>query len=386
MRTILAVMFAVATLIVPAPAVQSESALPSAAAVPPCRATGVPDALWVQRVNEYPQNFLTNARPFDQILRSTDVVKRLYSAICTAYPADEHMHCGADLGVVYGLDFSADSTQLVRAWVSATGCRTMTFGQLPHRGPRFAAPSDFWPLLAAALHLPQQSLFPRQAPAPVIVTVRPDRIDYADHALARITIRIRNTSRHTVRLTAGCSVGNPMVLISNDNGRVVYPPGVSGVDPLLCATHTWSQGPAIAPRQTLIRRRYAVMDGREFTAVVFLGPYASEIDTSPDGVGWGLGRKPEISLATHPALRLVLTPRQTPRGPLLYTDGYRCSRGASGAIQTSGTGLHWRHVWGTVITPQIVKTCRTLLEFHMTAGWLDQPVATVDYVKHSTSR
>lgn len=209
---------------------------------------------------------------------------------------------------------------------------------------------------------------------------------YPAHALVSGVVRIKNVSPQTVLIPgypAACVSYNPGVQVTNVSGQIVYPPPVTVPPP--CPP---PPNQPLLPGQSVEQRLYAVLDGPYVRAMV-------ELQEQTAGSSAAV-------MVTTPLIRLTLVPSTDPhlrphisattvsavvRRPahargLLYYDTWfiRCPNGAGGQI-TGGSPL-WMRTPGTTLSPD----CTPVSEWHVIAGWLNYPVATLDYLSRPGSR
>lgn len=203
---------------------------------------------------------------------------------------------------------------------------------------------------------------------------------YPHDALVRITLRMQNISHGDIGL-----LGSDVQVLSTSR-QVLYPPSVpptiepKGVKPTAPLR--------FHPGQVTVEHEYIVLRGPYVRARVWLGklgkryvpPFTQRpaVVTRPVRITLLQGEPPTITVTISPMVSAEVHPVRPETGPLLYALSYLCTQ-ADGA--TIGGGAEWARARSRHIA--IVDTVCASLELHLVAGWLNRPVATIDYVKQA---
>lgn len=215
---------------------------------------------------------------------------------------------------------------------------------------------------------------------------------YPRNALVLATMRLRNVSNASVLLPSPCPPGAFLVQVVTPAGRMVYPPALRSQLPTSCpppppeATVTAGSLP---PAGVVQVRVPTILRAPRLRAVAELGP--------PGGVTGRFlhirltrGDPPQVQLRLAP-VEAVITPRKGEQsGPLYYDAWAICqARGPTG-LTYPGAETGWKVLrhgsrTGYLLRPQLQagQGCNTPVQWHLVAGFLNQPVACVDYVSAS---
>lgn len=95
------------------------------------------------------------------------------------------------------------------------------------------------------------------------------------------------------------------------------------------------------------------------------------MSTGPLTVRLVAAQPPRISVSGSPSIHVDLYPPAGATEPLLYTDW----------SMRPGAQYYWGRGWTMAPSDRLIPGCREATRWHLIAGWLNQPVATVDYMK-----
>lgn len=211
----------------------------------------------------------------------------------------------------------------------------------------------------------------------VKLTMRLPRRTYPRNALVRVTVSLSNVSNHTVRIADGCSLSNGLTAdVRNGHGNVVFPRAMDFF-PYHCPGSALGQyGIPLRPGTTIARRPLVVLFASWIRPLVIL------TDGTHGGTEW-TGPTVRVTHYHAPPLR-VTAQAQSYRtfadirapspvsGPLYYIQSAFCR--ITGSIQVDSE-QNWIATYGTRVEP----TCSGVTSWHVVAGWLNHPVATIDY-------
>lgn len=214
---------------------------------------------------------------------------------------------------------------------------------------------------------------------------------YPLHALVRATIRVQNVSNQSVPLPSPCPPGVLFAEVIASGDRIAYPPALRSELPANC--------PPPPPRPTAVAelppggvahvKILVILRASHLRAVASMGP--------PGGVTGRFlrirlihGETPRVQLRRAPLEALVRSRTPAQRGPLYYDAWAICQEpGATGPVYHGAeTGWHvvrYHSPGGYLPRPQLQagQECSQPVQWHLVAGFLNQPVACVDYVSPS---
>jgi len=201
---------------------------------------------------------------------------------------------------------------------------------------------------------------------------------YPENALVRVTVKLKNTSGRVLRINGGCLYGPVWAEVVAQGGAGVYPPALKSGAPLSCPPPVWV---ALRSGQIIRRQVYVILRRAEIRPV-------AELETGGYIYGHPLylklfrGRAPQVLLRTSPQLHADIHPAVPVRGPLHYMQWAKCpGTGGGGLLATYSSTRTWQSTQGTRLLASFGTDCGKGFEWHAIAGWVNQPVAHVDYVE-----
>lgn len=203
---------------------------------------------------------------------------------------------------------------------------------------------------------------------------------YPRNALVPATIKLENHVSHVIWYNDACPLGVLSLEVTTNQGGLVYPPAVPGTPTPHCPRATATPLP---PGHLVQRTVLAVLRGSNIHALANLGrgSHQSYFETPNIAVQLTTGQPPAVTLNANP-LSATLTPATPPSGPLYeaawtgcYSSADRTGQSSYGASFPEGFAA----LSGNQIVPQIKGPC-AFQEWHAVAGWIGQPVATIDYL------
>jgi len=251
------------------------------------------------------------------------------------------------------------------------------------------------PQHADASHERLQATATPASPAPVPFSGRVDTIThgiklslilpkrvYVQDMLTKVTVRVQNVSRHPVRMYRyACPNGGLFVEVRDDAGRYLYPPAVAGPPVIHCPKPLVTL--TLQPRQVLKRQVFVILRGSHLNAVVMRPLNGTKFPGQPLIVPLNPGQIPQVALHTSPDLYATIrgsTPQQ--QGPLLYQEAQFCWADANKSAGSGTATLNWGKTYPNRDgSYHFAPDCDVHVEWHVVAGWMNQPVATIDYVK-----
>ena len=204
---------------------------------------------------------------------------------------------------------------------------------------------------------------------------------YPRNGLIRVRVSVRDVSGHDVALGSpdGC-MDSPGVQVVDEAGKVVYPPAL----PPIRGTCGAVRNPLILGQgQVVTREVLVVLRGNRLQAVAVIkrsaGPDGTFVKGQPIRLPLAPATAPRVSLGVRGgAVFARLLPSSRVNGPLLYVDEAECKQQASRRTSEVVSGHHDWTVGSNLLTPG----CSPARIWHVVAGWLNHPVAVIDYVSH----
>lgn len=239
--------------------------------------------------------------------------------------------------------------------------------------------------LAALLFLPSPSAAARPASGYSVTTVSHGirltlslpRNTYPRNALVRVTLVARNIARKPVsviRENITCGDYNPYVEAKDSTGNISQLPTLTRFLHPPCPAPVSGQ---LLPGHAIKRQRYVILSDRMLVATFMVGSLQRSIkylSTPPLSVSQSTGQAPHVVLHVDGEQAFAdVAPAGPTKGPLRFIQSVHCPTNGGFEVVTH---YDWQPADGTRIT----AGCSPLSEWHAIAGWLNQPVATIDYV------
>jgi hypothetical protein len=217
------------------------------------------------------------------------------------------------------------------------------------------------------------------------------------NALISVKITVTNENKKTIWFERQSMASEPVAEVLSASDGVLYPPPFTM--PTLDAI--WKEaGPELFPSGSIIRaREYVVLRGSQVRAVTHFRIEVVDgsmitLRTPKVRLLLTATSSPTAALSTSPAVSAVLSrPRDAGQGPLLHVGWYACPAG-NGAIRYGGSGFYEGfsttpgapnylvgspYGWTPTLSRVLHPGCSAPLEWHAVAGWLNQPVADINY-------
>jgi hypothetical protein len=211
--------------------------------------------------------------------------------------------------------------------------------------------------------------------------------EFSEGALVRVRTSIENVSTHPIQLAATCPPwGTPWVAVLDGIGNVAYPPAVTAVGVkgrTKCSKlYLFTR---LSPGATLRTTRLIVLRDPRLQARVTL---ATRVVAGNLVEGWRDMQGKTVAVHLLPATPLAATVTSSPTlqvtvplpspdpGPLYYQYVLRCDTSSGASYPGTWT---WQHTTGPTIDLTPPTYCASTSEWHIAAGYLDHPVATIDY-------
>lgn len=214
----------------------------------------------------------------------------------------------------------------------------------------------------------------------VELSVKIPRQGYALNSLIQARIRIRNDSRRVIEMPGFpeyCGSDNPSVFVNDPSGKQLYPPGVTPIFPPPCP---FPRGEALAHNQTANATQYAIARGPYLQVAlqvlrVRVGGSSGMVTVLTHSVRLQFVPKPAATVTLHPSrsgLYAIFHRPTGARGPMLFEASDNC---APQDAQPGHQALSWEETLRTRLTP----SCPAPARWVVVAGWLNYPVAQIDY-------
>lgn len=229
------------------------------------------------------------------------------------------------------------------------------------------------------------------------------RRSYPRNAVVPATASVRNGNPGVIWIEARSLVEQPVVRVLAEQSRVVYPPPF----PVPSFDAAWKNPPPpqLRPGSVIRKVENVVLWGGSVQAVLHFrvqGTRAAGFTVRTPVIHLSLhsAPAPTIALTTSPVVSVTVRPPSGMKhgSHLSYVDWYTCPL-ASGGASYGGSGFYedfspspdfpdlligYPYGWTRTRQAHIIPGCARPLEWHMVAGWLNQPVAVLSYVRHAS--
>ena len=205
-----------------------------------------------------------------------------------------------------------------------------------------------------------------------------DKQTYPANALVRATVRVKNLSGAAIDLGASsgrfCPTTSPGIRVLDGAGAIVYPPEVD--DYSICTPLPYNG--VLPPGGSIQRHLLAMLRSSYLQAVVSVGRY-----TGIESAILPLHLRPASPLSAvlslEPSPYADVEQPSAGYGPLYSFQVAECRTATSDTVIGS---LHWEAIprQGKSIY-RLLPKCQPLSTWHVVTGFLDHPVAAIDYVK-----
>lgn len=199
---------------------------------------------------------------------------------------------------------------------------------------------------------------------------------YAWNSLVRVQVELDNRSQRSVTVYSMCeAVGFLGVQAIGRNGKILFPPAVGGAP---------SPGCPILIRQLgtgsrIVRSIYVILRSDRLRAVaeVSVGAGHGQMLTQYLKLHLVNGAPPRVRVVTGQTVSAEITPSGLVRGSLHYMEWTKCA--AAGSLASFTATRFWAVARGRRLSAEL---CDRGSEWHAVAGWLNGPVAYINYVSH----
>jgi len=205
-----------------------------------------------------------------------------------------------------------------------------------------------------------------------------DKQTYPANALVQATVRVKNLSGAAVDLGASsgrfCPTTSPGIQVLDGAGAIVYPPEVD--DYSICTPLPYDG--VLPPRGSIQRHLLVMLRSSYLQAVVSVGRY-----TGIESAILPLHLRPASPLSAvlslEPSPYADVEQPSAGYGPLYSFQVAECRTATSDTVIGS---LHWEAIprQGKSVY-RLRPKCEPLSTWHVVGGFLNHPVAVIDYVK-----
>jgi hypothetical protein len=228
----------------------------------------------------------------------------------------------------------------------------------------------------------------------VRLTISVPRTSYPRDALVRVTVRLRNISRVPIVVGSAqaveCEKVGPSAVVLSEQGDQVYPPAPLGGLQGSCGPYGIDDParlPRLLPGHTMTRHPYVILRGPTIRAIAtyYVHTDNSRLQAASKSVSVSLydAPKPALTLTTSPGLSATIAPvTGAPAAKLRMVYQWLCPdpMGARGTApmpywlpaKTNAAGTY-------TLTPD----CPQPYQWHVAAGFPNQPVVYIDYCRPS---
>lgn len=213
----------------------------------------------------------------------------------------------------------------------------------------------------------------------VQLTVSLSKSSYPRNALVPVVVRIQNVSRRSLVRLPGCDKPNPDVQAVSPQGDVRYMQPIRPIAPLQCVKGARAKillpGDAFQEQHLIVLRAKLVRAAWTFGTPSPAGMVVRTITSRPVPLTLISTREAAARVHSSPSVYADVARSPGGMGPLRYAQVAKC--------QTARGPEYVQDVvdWQTTEGPRLSPPCSNPLEWHAIAGYVNQPVATIDYVK-----
>ncbi|MDQ2744174.1 MAG: hypothetical protein M3Z66_18035 [Chloroflexota bacterium] len=221
------------------------------------------------------------------------------------------------------------------------------------------------------------------------------RASYPWNALASVTVRATNVSNHAIGIEPtevpdSCWIYAPVIVVQRKDGSTAFPPAIPGEPGPTCAPFIGplsSHSQELPPGQSIAMRQHVILRAAHVRAYLNLAVGGRSVKLTTPLLSLHLFSSPPAQATLHLGLLVFATAQPPPgaHGAVLIAEWWDCRgralEGAPGYVVMEGAQGPFRPVNPGRIRPQIVAGCNRLLRWHAAVGWLNHPVASIDYVR-----
>jgi len=218
------------------------------------------------------------------------------------------------------------------------------------------------------------------------------RASYPWNALASVTVRATNVSSHVIGIAPtevpdNCWIDAPVVVVQRKDGSTAFPPAIPDEPGPNCAPTFITDSRPLPPGKSITVRQHVILRAAHVRAYLNLAIGGRSVKLLTPLVSLHLFSSPAAQATLHLGSEIFATAQPPPgaRGAVLIAEWWHCRGralvGAPGYVVMEGAQGPFRAVNPGRIRPQIVAGCNRLLQWHAAIGWLNHPVANIDYVR-----
>lgn len=219
----------------------------------------------------------------------------------------------------------------------------------------------------------------------VKLTLTASRRDYPKNALIRVSVRLENVSRHWKTIRGGgplCGSNRPSAAVTTSAGLAVYPPAIPSV---FSSCGRFLRGTHLPPGGVLRAHPLIILRGNRVQAYATIDNQGTEITTKPLVLHLFPGVAPQVTITKTPFLQAAVRPATAGiKKRLYFLYGYSCPGGSdpadSGIVSRAAGIVRWESTTLSQHGAYLFQVgCDNPIAWHVVAGFLNQPVATIDY-------
>ncbi len=218
------------------------------------------------------------------------------------------------------------------------------------------------------------------------------RESYPWNALASVSVRATNVSTHVIGIAPtevpdNCWIDAPVIVVQRKDGSTAFPPAIPGEPGPSCAPTFLTDSRALPPGKSITVRQHLILRAAHVRAYLNLAIAGRSVKLFTPPVSLHLFSSPPAQATLHLGSLVFATALPPPgvHGAVLMAEWWDCRGralvGAPGYVVMEGAQGPFRPVNPQRIRPQIVAGCNRLLKWHAAIGWLNHPVAHIDYVR-----
>jgi len=218
------------------------------------------------------------------------------------------------------------------------------------------------------------------------------RESYPWNALASVSVRATNVSTHVIGIAPtevpdNCWIDAPVIVVQRKDGSTAFPPAIPDEPGPNCAPTFITDSRALPPGKSITIRQHIILRAAHVRAYLNLAIGGRSVKLTTPLLSLHLFSSPAAQATLHlgsPVFAMALPPPGA-HGAVLIAEWWHCRGrplvGAPGYMTIEGFQGPFRSVNPGRIPPQLSAGCNRLLEWHAAIGWLNHPVASIDYVR-----
>jgi len=218
------------------------------------------------------------------------------------------------------------------------------------------------------------------------------RASYPWNALASVTVRATNVSNHVVGIAPtevpySCFIDAPVIVVQRKDGSTAFPPAIPGEPGPSCPPTFITDSRPLPPGKSITVRQHVILRAANVRAYLNLAIAGRSVKLFTPPVSLHLFSSPPAQATLHLGSQVFATALPPPgaHGAVLIAEWWNCRGrplvGAPGYMTIEGFDGPFRAVNPGRIRPKLAAGCNRLLEWHAAIGWLNHPVAPIDYVR-----